>query len=494
MSGRTAVDVLFDEDVDTGLDSRPIELIHREHDGGIAFARHKGGEFEHLWSLPATGIAGVFREIVGEVGVDGYFSIHGFANLQWRSKANPKYRAAVRSSRYVRWLTAAFVDIDCYNYGKSFGDVVGKMLDLQDEGVFPPATIVVRSGRGVWFLWLIAPEPGGRKPVRALPDKVQCWNRIQSELLRRTARHLLEADAQAADIARVMRVPGSINSKAPLGSRVKFVPLLDENGEPFIYGLDQLAGLLGVKPSKSRTRKPPSEVDPARRERGFAGRRRLAEKRLGWIVRLGKLRGKFRQGTRHNAALMFAKFVLESAHDVSGVLVDAFGERLDVRRSLLNFIDNLCDKGTHPVSLDDVLSCDRFSKLRWTDKKLVERLCITDEEARAIGCPTLDEARDRRERNEKRYNRSERQTARREVLAGLLRRMTAGGELPTLETLQGMLCEHGIEATKPTIGRDWDELTDEGRAPQRRLKPSRLRSPERLLVDEAGRESIPEHG
>jgi hypothetical protein len=476
--------LLAGEDV---VDVRPIEMIHRGHDGAIAFARKRGGKFEQLWGLPANDLS-LFGSVVEQIERDGYFSIHGFQRFTTRSRADPRFTIGRRTHDSLRWLTAAFVDIDGHNFGRTFGDVVGRMLNLQDEGVFPTASLIVRSGRGAWFLWLIADEPGGRKPVRAWNEKVQAWKRIQSELLRRTAQHLLPADANAADIARVMRVPGSINSRAPIGKRVKFVPLLDENGEPITYGLDQLAALLGVRPSRQRKLAQTSEADPERRERGFAGRRKLAEKRLTWLRRLGELRGKFKEGTRHNATLMYAKFVLESVRLIDGVPVDANGERLNIERSVRDFIRTRCDSGGHPVEAHDVLSGDRFDKLRWTDEQIVARLQITDDEARAVGCPTLAEARSRRERSDRRMNRNETRTARRELIAGILRSIEVAtpGTVPTLETLQAILAENGIEASKPTLGRDWDDLTGSGRAPRRRMKPGKLRSStdELLTVDE----------
>lgn len=483
--GGDVVDALLaGEDV---VDVRPIELIHRGHDGAIVFARKRGDKFEQLWGLPAKNLSGLFDGVVEQIERDGFFGIHGFQRFTTPSRADPRFPIGRRTSDSIRWLTAAFVDIDGHRFGQSFGDVVGRMLNLQDAGVFPAASLIVRSGRGAWFLWLIADEPGGRKPVRAWPEKTQAWKRIQSELRRRTVQHLLPADANAADIARVMRVPGSINSRAPIGKRVKFVPLLDENGEPIIYGLDQLAALLGVRPSRQRKLPRASEVDPARRERGFEGRRKLAEKRLSWLIQLGDLRGGFKEGTRHNAALMYAKFVQESCRLVDGIPIDANGERLNIERSVRDFTRTRCDRGTHPVETGDVLAGDRFAKLRWTDEKIVSLLQITDDEARAIGCPTLAEASERRERSDKRMNREELKNARRELLAGILRSIEAAtGSLPTLETLQGLLATHGIEASKPTLARDWDDLTGSGRASRRRMKPGKLRSStdELLTVDE----------
>lgn len=458
------------------VDVRPIEMIHRGHDGGVAFARKIDGKFEQLWSLPAKGIAGVFADVVAEIERDGFFSINGFRSSLDKSKANPKLPRAVRQSGLVRWITAAFVDLDLYRFeGWTFGSTVGRILDLQDAGSIPTATMIVRSGQGVWLLWLLAETQGGRKPVKAWPEKIECWGRIQGELARLVAHHLLPPDANARDVARVMRVPGSINTKAAIGTRVKFVPFLDASGEPIVYGLDELASLIGVRPSRQKRRPSDKPPDPAKREAGLKGKRELARKRLAWILRLGELRGGFAEGMRQHAAIMFAKFALESCHESDGSRIDANGEPLDIRRSVGRFIDTHCARGTHPVTARDVLAGDRFAKLRWSDVRILETLEVTDDEARAVGCPTLGEARERQERRDKDPNRDERARSRRELVVHFVQRIMQGGSPPpTLETVQHHLAAVGIETTKPTIGRDWDQLTLAGRLPPRPTKPGKL--------------------
>lgn len=470
MSEARDIERLFDGE--DAVDVRPIELIHRGHNGGVAFARKRNGKFEQLWALPANGIAGIFRDVVGEIEQDGFFSINGFRRAVSPSPFNPKLPRAERRSSWVRWLTCCFADLDCYRWGSSFGSTVGRILDLQDEGKIPAASMIVRSGQGAWPLWLLADAPGGRKPVQAWPEAIECWHRIQGELHRTLVRHMLPPDTNARDLARVMRVPGSINGKC--GVRVRFVPFLDERGEPIVYGLDELASLVGVRPSKKKRLPSDRPVDPARRERGLKGKRELARKRLAWILGLAELRGGFAEGVRHQAALLFAKFRWESCTDVDGMRVDpaGAGEVLDIRRSVAEFVRDHCAKGTHPVVTAEVLAGDRFAKLRWTDVLLIERLGITDTEAKAIGCPTLDEARNRQERRDKDANREERGRQRRELIAHFVNRSL--GQIPTLEAVQAMLAEVGIEVTKPTIGRDWDHLHGDGRLPKRRMKPGKL--------------------
>lgn len=468
------------ESVDVG----PIDMIHRGHDGAVCFARKKNGEFESLWSLPAKGLTGIFNSVVSQIECDGYFSINGFMPTTAKSKVDPSLARPLRSGSLVRYLTAAFVDIDTYNFeGMTVGKAVGRIIELQDANAFPPATMIVRSGQGIWLLWLLCEEGNRRKPVRARNDKIEAWRRIQSELYRRIARNFLPPDANARDISRIMRVPGSINSK--VGTRVQFWPQLDDNGEPFVYGLDELAALVEVRPSRRKRKPTDKPIDPARREKGLRGRRALASKRLQLIVNLATLRERFTEGTRHHAALLFAKFLRESCIDDQGTLIDANGATVDIRRQVEAFIRDRCASGTHPVAVKDVLTGDRYAKIRWSDVRMIELLQITDNEAKTIGCTTLAEARDRQEHRDKDANREERGQQRRELIAHFVGSYVKHhhGALPTLEEVKEFLSgERGLTASKPTILRDWDQLTLADRLPPRRLKPSKQTDAAALLT------------
>lgn len=473
------------ESVDVG----PIDMIHRGHDGAVCFARKINGKFENLWALPAKGITGgIFDSLVGQIERDGYFSINGFMlSKTAKSKADPSLAMALRNGSLVRYLTAAFVDIDTYKFeDMTVGKAVGRIIELQDANAFPPATMIVRSGRGIWLLWLLCEEGNRRKPVRAWDDKTEAWTRIQGELHRRIARSFLPPDANARDVSRIMRVPGSINST--VGTRVQFWPQLDANGEPFIYGLDELAALVDVRPSKKKRKPTDKPVDPARREKGLKGKRALASKRLRLIERLATLRERFSEGTRHHAALLFAKFLRESCIDDRGTLIDENGTTVSIRRQVEAFIRDRCASGTHKVSADDVLDRDRYAKLRWSDVRMIELLQITDDEAKVIGCPTLAESRGRQEHRDKDANREERGQQRRELIAHFVGSYAKHhhGALPTLEEVKAFLSdERELTACKMTISRDWDQLILSGRLPPRRLKKAKLVDAAALLTGNA---------
>ena len=465
----TDIERLFSES--DGPDVQPIELLHRKHDGEVHFARKVGDDWQPQFNLPANQLPELFHFVVKRCAMDGYFSIHGMlASRRGRSKVEPDLPAPVRSGAMLRWLTAAFVDIDIYNLQGDWtvGKAVGKVIELQDAGLLPPASMIVRSGRGIWLLWILHDEIKTTKPVRAWPEKVEAWQRVQRELARLLANNLLPPDANARDVARVMRVPGSINGK--VGLPVTYWVQHDASGEPFSYTLDGLATMLGVKPSRKMRAANTRVVDPVRSEAGRKGKRTLAAKRLRMIEDLATLRGGFQQGHRHHAAWLYATFLQQSCDTVNGVLVDDAGAIVDVRDRVEAFIRDRCDRGTDKVNANDVICTATDKHRKWSDEAIIERLQITDDEAKRIGFPTLTEARDKREAADKRTTRTDRAVHRQELVCWFILNFAKlhHGELPTLRDIEGWLSSEREVSVKPsTVMRDWDALAKAGRVPPR---------------------------
>lgn len=118
---------------------------------------------------------------------------------------NTFYRP-LRQTRAARHLNAFFIDLDIYNAGVSPQDVFdGIDFLVRTERMLPP-TMVLSSGRGMYLIIKIEDVPGAYKKVRVLYEAIQQY---LYELFED-----LGADQNAKDIARVLRVPGSLNTKA----------------------------------------------------------------------------------------------------------------------------------------------------------------------------------------------------------------------------------------------------------------------------------------
>lgn len=299
-------------------DITPVQRMHRGHDGYVAFASkaNPAGEFRQLYSVRARDLVGVFPQLMPQLDADSYVSIHGFYRGGFgKSKHSPaglQLPAAHRKADDVRWLTCAFADIDCHNIGLSLGQVQGVLTDAQNAGDIPPISLLEQSGRGWWCFWFLrdrhddAPPKDwpAAGPARAWKDKVPLWCAVQRVIGERLA--ALGSDANARDVARVSRVPGSINTK--VGLRVKYLLQFDDHGQPFVYTLDQLAAWfnVAVRPMGREIREVDAKLSAFGR-RGSAGRWRhdLYRFRTLW-----EIRGTWRIGLRNNAALVYGRILL----------------------------------------------------------------------------------------------------------------------------------------------------------------------------------------
>jgi hypothetical protein len=299
-------------------DVRPMHLMHRGHNGFIAIASkaNPSGEFRQLYSVRARDLVGVFPQLMPQLDAESYFSVHGFYRGGYgKSLHTPEgveLPAAHRKADDVRWLTCAFADLDSHNLGLTFGQTLGMVIDAQDNGIIPPVTMFQRSGRGLWCFWFLrdrhddapAKDWPAAGPVRAWKEKVPLWCAVQRVIGERLA--ALGSDAKARDVARVTRVPGSINTK--VGLRVGYHLQLDDDGQPFVYTLDDLAELLNVtvRPMGREIR----EVDAKLSAYGRAGGAGRWRHDLHRFRTLSEMRGTWRIGLRNNAALVLGRILL----------------------------------------------------------------------------------------------------------------------------------------------------------------------------------------
>lgn len=112
-----------------------------------------------------------------------------------------------RRVEYVRQFRALYIDID-----KCEGNQVlntYKVLELAEKGKIPKPSMVVDSGRGIHLYWRIQNAPYGA---------LHTWQELQDYLYFNLKS--LGADAKATDAARVLRIPGTINSRNNMECRV----------------------------------------------------------------------------------------------------------------------------------------------------------------------------------------------------------------------------------------------------------------------------------
>lgn len=292
-----------------GPNATMVELIHRGPDGAIPLAVKDDGE--HWRALGAVPVGQPFLPgLLQQLEHDGFFGLNtsfmppggykrAFRTTVWRPIPDergigPDNRPrapeqAVTEQHYrrvpvnpntglmparhtrdtLRWLNVAHADLDCYRVGLDVPATVGHVVRLQDQGVIPPASVLVRSGRGLWLLWFLldAQNPVSGEtviyqarhrpdtPVRATARAMALYARVQSAIVQKLQH--LGADMGAADGPRFAPFPGTRKSRsepAPDGTPrlVEYWPQHIGGAMP-AYTLPELATALGLELQPAHT-------------------------------------------------------------------------------------------------------------------------------------------------------------------------------------------------------------------------------------------------
>jgi len=295
-------------------DCSPILAIHRGLDGYVSFHRKRADQFENLCSVQASELDSMFPSFREELERDSYFSVNSFYRAgRGRNKNLPGLPRAYRKSEGLRYLNACFSDVDLYKRGLELWDGVAGAVYLQETGRIPPASIMARSGRGLWLLWLLK-DMNGIFPPRAWPEKQFLWSKIQKVIGERLAN--LGADAAARDLARILRVPGSLNTVAE--RRVTYWIQAGQDGKGYVYTLRDLQDFFEI------------EVHPeigrafVKRTGTWGGFAKVFASHLRQFETLRDIRRGFREGERNRSALLYTHLLrrngVSKSHIVEFVL------------------------------------------------------------------------------------------------------------------------------------------------------------------------------
>lgn len=123
----------------------------------------------------------------------------------------------------IRQFRSLFQDIDCAKFGFEKAETVYMIWELYYADKIPKPTMVTDSGRGVHLYWRIKNAPYGA---------LNTWQELQDYIYYQL-KHL-GADRCATDGARVLRLPGTINSKNDSDCKVVY---MDEELEYSMYDL-----------------------------------------------------------------------------------------------------------------------------------------------------------------------------------------------------------------------------------------------------------------
>lgn len=425
-------------------DLMPIMLLHRGHNGYVSFHRKdEQGEHQDLFSVPARTLDGVFPQLSPLLETDAYFSINGFWRAGWGAARNApegtNLKRAHRIGGDVRWLTCCFADIDCHSLGIEVGTAIGHIINAQDAGLTPPASMLTRSGRGVWAFWFLADGDGLQ---RAFPERVQLWCKLQTVIGHRFA--YLGTDAKARDVSRITRIAGSINSKS--ASKVAYWVQHNSAGKKYTYSLSELATTLGVELPKNH---PAIERTVSKfTQRAQKGARARWVKDLDRFRRLEEMRGTWKPGTRNGAAFVLVS-ILRSLKGEVALPDDAI--EIEARKMF-----NRCQLVAgeeKPFSWREVQALLRTTKSKTrrplSHQTIADRLDVTPEESPIVGWPASTRFGVQRVEEIYKLTRPEQRSKRRELLQQLI--TTNGDKVPTAAACSEYLETLGVDATAMTI-------------------------------------------
>ena len=251
----------------------------------------------------------------------------------------------------IKELNALFIDLDYYKTKFTKEQIIMNLEENYFNKIIPATNYILDSGRGLALIWLI-----NKVPSKALP----LWKAIEEHLYNQLKE--FGADRQALDATRILRVPGSINSKSKT-----VVSIIDEYD--YIYDLREIQKefLPELKPREKKKGRP-KKINYIYRERS------LYYARIQDITKLCELREYDLRGHREIILFLYRYYLCSFTEDVQKALEDV----LELNSMFI-----------YPLKENEVIRATRSAEKCYLDKNkeykykndtLIELLEITEDE------------------------------------------------------------------------------------------------------------------
>jgi len=446
------------------IDVDTIELIHgieRQQDGFITFCRKVRGEgHQDLAGVKVAELRQWLPELLPWLVRDAYFTVNAaFKGGMGKNRitglpdtrvfVRGKYDGTIRREARLRYLNACYVDLDCYKSGLQWSDGVGVVLRAQDENIIPPPSIIVRSGRGIYLLWLLSSEREGAQQ-RAFASEVVLYKQINRALIATLNNYepRLRADSQAADAARILRVPGSEHTKAqqPVVAQVQVVA----GGRVPVFTLKELAAFYGIPVTPQLPERSSTYLRPIKKRGSCPARRRGAiatgHRRLSDLHAITQHRGGIAQGKRFVSLRYLCQFARAAGYTLSDI------------ESMAAEFAKTC-RPPYPSDDDDVQVVE-IVKGVWIEKRgrvlnndsIAKFFQVTPELAEELNLQSIIPEAVKDARAAEPSPREQAQVARREIIREIVARHP--GIRPSLRAIGAELDAADLHAAKDTISRD----------------------------------------
>ena len=251
----------------------------------------------------------------------------------------------------IKELNTLFIDLDYYKTGKTKDQVLMDLEKNYFNQSIPIPNYVIDSGRGMYLIWLIKSLPSQALPL---------WKAVQDYLYKQLK--CFGADRQALDATRILRVPGSINSKSKT-----VVNILDEY--EYVYDLREIQNgfLPELKPYEKKKGRP-SKINYIYRERS------LYYGRIQDIIKLCELREYDLKGHRELILFLYRYYLCSFTEDIEKALNDALELNSMFRQALSEREVIRATRSAERCYLD------KNKQYKYKNETLIELLEITEEE------------------------------------------------------------------------------------------------------------------
>ena len=282
-----------------------------------------------------------------------------------------------RRIEYLKELNALFIDLDTYKTDFTKEQILMNLNENYFGKNIPTPNFIIDSGRGLYLIWLIK-----KVPSMALP----LWKAVEEYFYRSLKE--FGADRQALDATRILRIPGSINSKTH--TEVKIIDNYD-----YLYDLREIQNEympeLSEKAPIRRGR--PKKVKYIYRERS------LYYARIQDLIKLCELREYNLKGHRELILFLYRYYLCYFTEDIEKSLNDTL---------------ELNNMFKQPLREKEVLSStksaetvfkDQNKDYKYKNETLINLLEISDEEQKEMKTIISKEEYKRRKNqyNKKKY-------------------------------------------------------------------------------------------
>ena len=264
----------------------------------------KSNEVEYIDKVHGNSKGWITRSCIDE---NGYSQWHyKYAELKETDLAgenvyitlNTFYKPC-RRLECIKELNCVYIDLDYYKTKYTREQIIMNLEENYFNKIIPATNYILDSGRGLALIWLI-----NKVPSKALP----LWKAVQEYLYNQLKE--FGADRQALDATRILRVPGSINSKSKT-----VVSIIDEYD--YIYDLREIQKeFLPELKLKEKKKGRPKKINYIYRERS------LYHSRIQDITKLCELREYDLRGHREIILFLYRYYLCSFTEDTKKALED----------------------------------------------------------------------------------------------------------------------------------------------------------------------------